>query len=151
MTNRTLHASMHSERGQSFTELAISLTFLLVLLSGVADLGRAFFTYIALRDSVQEGASYAGIAPTDCAGIRARVVQHTTQPVNLADPGVVITVDVDGTVCESAVAANIAPGDPIVVTITYNNFQIATPFIGAITGPTLSLSASVTNSVVIEP
>ena len=49
------------ESGQSLVELALSMTLLLILLAGVVDLGRAFFTYIALRDAAQEGASYAAV------------------------------------------------------------------------------------------
>ena len=46
----------NTERGQSLTEFAISLVFLLTLLAGIVDLGRMFFAYIIIRDAAQEGA-----------------------------------------------------------------------------------------------
>ena len=51
------------EQGQSLVELALSLTLLLLLLGGAIDLGRMFFTYIALRDAAQEGAIYGSYCP----------------------------------------------------------------------------------------
>ena len=44
------------ERAQSLTELAISFTFLMLLLAGSVDLARAFFFYLTLADASQEGA-----------------------------------------------------------------------------------------------
>lgn len=49
------------EQGQSLIELSLSLVMLLILLAGLVDLGRGFFTYITLRDAAQEGASYASV------------------------------------------------------------------------------------------
>ncbi len=34
------------EYGQSMVELALTITFLMVLLAGTIDLGRAFFTWL---------------------------------------------------------------------------------------------------------
>jgi Flp pilus assembly protein TadG len=52
-----------SERGQSLVELTLTFMILLVLLGGVLDLGRALFTFVALRDAAQEGAVYGSIQP----------------------------------------------------------------------------------------
>ena len=51
------------EDGQSMVELALTLTFLLILLAGTMDLGRAFFTWIEMRDAAQEGAVYGSLCP----------------------------------------------------------------------------------------
>ncbi len=40
------------------------MVILLFLVGGIVDLGRGFFTYMALRDAVQEGALYGSINPT---------------------------------------------------------------------------------------
>ena len=87
------------EKGQSLVELAMSLVMLLTLLAGVVDFGRAFFTWITLRDAAQEGASYASVIRTTkindvsefCDDITARVEVTTTDlsggvtstPINL--------------------------------------------------------------------
>lgn len=151
----------HSERGQSFLELAISLTLLLILLAGAVDLGRAFFTFISIRDSVQEGASYAAIAPYDCQGIIKRIEEHTDTPINLQTD---LNVDIDvkitrsngsETTCTSTstpVYDSYCPGGQIDITVTYNNFQITTPFLGTFIGTqSLPLSAQVIDSILIDP
>ena len=70
---------MKRERGQSLSELALFMTILFILLAGVVDVGRAFFTYITLRDSAQEGTLYVSYNPTDCSGAETRA-RETTKP-----------------------------------------------------------------------
>ena len=78
-----------SERGQSLVELAISFIVIMILLSGAVDLGRAFFTYVAIRDAAQEGATYASTNPTDTASIHTRAQQSSDSPIDFAnDPNV---------------------------------------------------------------
>ena len=45
-----------SEKGQSMMEFAFGMVFLLIMLAGIVDGGRALFTYMALRDGVKEAA-----------------------------------------------------------------------------------------------
>jgi hypothetical protein len=47
-----------SEKGQSLAEMVISMTILVMLMSGLIDIGRAYFTYIALEDAAGEAALY---------------------------------------------------------------------------------------------
>jgi len=61
------------ESGQSMVELAVSFLILMILLAGVVDLGRLAFTYIAMRDAAQEGASFASIFPNNNFEIIERV------------------------------------------------------------------------------
>lgn len=56
---------MKSERGQSLVEFALSLPVLLLLLTGLLDLGRAYYTYIALEEAAAEAALFLAIQ-TDC-------------------------------------------------------------------------------------
>ena len=145
------------EKGQSFLELAVSATFLLILLAGVMDLGRAFFTFTAMRDAVQEGASYLAVEPNDCAGAIKRVRQHTSQPVNLEDSGIMVTMTINRYTCTEAADSHppvdtICPGMDIEATVTMNEFRIATPFLGTlIGGQNFPLTAKVTESVVVDP
>jgi hypothetical protein len=63
-----------AESGQSLVEMAVSMVILVMLLSGVLDLGRLYFTYVALEDAVGEAALYLAIHPNcaeetvDCPG-----------------------------------------------------------------------------------
>ncbi len=132
-----------SERGQSFVELAISLVLLLMLLMAVLDFGRAFFTWIALRDAAQEGAIYGSIAPADQTQIINRVRSSSNTPVDLTDTGAV-DVQVDATVA--------CHGNQITVTVTFNNFEIATPFMSTILGTSsFPIRARVTDTILTPP
>jgi hypothetical protein len=52
-----------AERGQSLVEVALTFPILLLILSGMIDLGRLYFTYVALEDVVGEAALYLSINP----------------------------------------------------------------------------------------
>jgi len=128
-----------SERGQSLVELAMSLTIILLLLSGAVDFSIAYFSFAAMRDAAQEGALYGSINPTDEAGIIDRVRSSSSNPVDLADESLVnVTVTLPGNACE---------GNEIRVNIIYD-YPISMPFIGAIIGAQqITLNASVTDTI----
>jgi hypothetical protein len=126
------------ERGQSLTEMAFALVFLLLLVGGIVDLGRAFFTFMALRDSVQEGALYGSINPTLTEEIRNHVLNSSEMIPDLVSSDD-ITVNVIGLPCT---------GNGIQVSALYDDFPITMPFMGAVLGSqTISISASVTDTI----
>lgn len=161
MKNLLAKLAVRSERGQSLVEMTIGFVILLMLASGVLDLGRAYFTFIALEDGAGEAALYTSINPgcekpltppdTTCddpnnADFRARhsggalvdwtdVTQTTIDIHSLDDP-----LNVDGPY---------ALGETIEVIISYN-FEVLTPFIGQIAGDSLTLTAHATQSIVGE-
>ena len=51
------------------------------------DFGRAYFSYISIRDAAQEGAAYASIAPADTTGILGRVRDTSSNPIDLSSFG----------------------------------------------------------------
>ena len=53
------------EKGQSLVEFALVLPVLLIILSGVLDLGRLYYVYVVLTDSASEGVAYAISNPPD--------------------------------------------------------------------------------------
>lgn len=126
------------EKGQSLAELAISLTFMLILLAGVVELGRAFFAYIAIRDAAQEGALYGSVCPGDTSGIIIRV-QEASNLLDLSSGDVTVTTTGSG-----------EAGDGIKVAIVYR-FPVAMPFLGTIIGgQTINMSTSVTDTILAE-
>jgi Flp pilus assembly protein TadG len=140
------------ERGQSLSELALFLTFLFILLAGVVDLGRAFFTFITLRDAAQEGALYASYKPTDCGGAIARAKETTKaggsviSPVDLQNDA---NVNVSCIVDKPCAATESYGGGEAQIIATYSNFPITMPFLGTLLGSqTFEISASSTNDVV---
>ncbi len=136
------------ERGQSLAELALTLVIVLTMLAGLVDIGRAFFTFMALRDAAQEGAVFGTLDPTNVTGIEQRVRASSQQPVNLADTAAVqVSVSYTGNACASADGLN-----GITVTVKYNNFVLTTPFLGAILGKqTFVIQASATGTILRPP
>lgn len=129
--------TFYSQRAQSLVELAISLTIIVFLLSGVIEFGIAFFQFVQMQDAAQEGAVYGSINPTDEAGIRARVRAVVNDPFDLGITDGDISITDNGGRCE---------GYAITVTINYNHL-VTMPLISAITGPTIPLRASVTDTI----
>jgi Flp pilus assembly protein TadG len=160
------------EQGQSLVELSMSLVVLLILVAGLVDLGRAFFTYIALRDAAQEGASYAAVVndealesgdvSTYCSAISNRVIVTTTSfgdgiatssgPVNLqslTDGGELsVTTLINGTDCANISPADVCMGGAVSVEVSYDHFPLTMPLIGTILGrQDLALSATVVDTI----
>jgi Flp pilus assembly protein TadG len=130
--------SSRAEKGQSMVELGVSLVFILVLLAGTVDVGRALFTYMDLREAAQEGALYGSIYPTDTSGIATRV-QGAATASGITSNSFNINVSVLGSPCT---------GNGIRVDVAINNFPITTPFLGAVIGTqTVAISASATDTI----
>lgn len=126
------------ERGQSLVEMAIALVILLLLVGGIVDLGRAFFTFMALRDAVQEGALYGSVNPTLTTEIKNHVLNSSDMIPDLVGSDD-ITVTVIGTACT---------GNGIRVTATYNDFPLTMPFIGTVLGSqTIQISATIMDTI----
>ena len=99
-------ATRRRERGSNVIEAALVLPLLFVLTAFAADLGRAFFTYIAVIEAAREGARY-GVTNQDSGEMCARALAeslHQPLPAPLtcaADPGqgpgtsVIVTVSCD--------------------------------------------------------
>lgn len=138
---------MQSERGQSIVELALTITFLLILLAGVIDLGRMMFVFVELRDAAEEGTVYGALNPTDNTGTvnTTEIVDHVRDyadtPVDLSDTGTVaVSVNMIGGTC---------PGDTVEVTVTYT-FTLTTPFLGTIIGSQTIPISSVASATIIR-
>ncbi|MFQ5922944.1 MAG: TadE family protein [Anaerolineales bacterium] len=124
-----------ADQGQSLVEFALGISFILIMLAGVLDLGRAYFTFLSLRDAAQEGALYGSLAPPDTAGIRARVRESSGWPVDFSTfSDAQIQVNITGPACT---------GSEIKVTLQMN-FIMAAPFLG---GTTLPLVAEAIDTV----
>ncbi len=129
-----------AERGQSLVEFALMITLLVWLLAGILDLGRAYFTFLALRDAAGEGAYYGSIHPTWHTSANSGDPNNIEYRVKNSAPSGGL---VDWSTTTVAVnAPDTSPGNPIQVTATYS-YTLLTPFIGAIVGSqTLPLGAS---------
>jgi len=81
-----------NERGSSLVEAAFVSMILILLMAGVADMGRAFYTYIAITNAAQEGARYASHFPYDAHGIRQAVkTESKSSGINISNNQITIT------------------------------------------------------------
>ena len=118
----------------------MGLFFLLLLISGIVDLGRAIFTYMDLREAAQEGAAY-GTVDLDINEIEKRVIDSSN---------VFITADLSVSVDTSTIYPNPCLGDPITVTVSHANFPLTMPFMGTILGTqVLTITASIEDTVLV--
>jgi hypothetical protein len=142
------------EYGQSMVELALTFSILMVLLAGTVDLGRAFFTWVAMRDAAQEGASYASTKPSggdlNCTPLSTeqickRVWDNLGQVIR--DSGAIVNINVAYTGQHCLGGVN--PGQ-VTVTINYTNFKLTMPFLGIFIGNTIPINATI-NDAIIAP
>ncbi|MBU0491673.1 MAG: pilus assembly protein [Chloroflexi bacterium] len=106
--------------GQSYLETALLLPFLLLLIMGVLDLGRAFNAQIIVTNAAREGARFGMAHSTDVDGIKTRTVQEVTG-TGLA----VSTSDV-----AVAYPTGSGAGNPIRVTVTHQFQFIVSQILG---------------------
>jgi len=124
------------QKGQSLVEVAVALPVLLLILLGILDLGRAYFTYIALADAAAEGAAYGAIHPDDTAQIVERAAESSNGLVTL-EPDMV-SVDL----------IDLSAGLPITVTVEYQ-YQLLTPVIQTfVPNGIITMRASVAQSII---
>lgn len=136
MIQKILKKSDHPRRGQSLVEVALVLPIIIMILLGLLDFGRAFYTMVALRDAADEGASYAAIKPNDTVGIQRRAAEASTNLVSIAIGDVSIIRPTP-----------LAVGQPITVTVDFY-FDLYTPFVqGLLPGGELILQGRATHAI----
>ena len=151
--SKNFKSHLRSQRGQSLVEMSLVMVILLTILSAVLDLGRGFFSYIAIQNAAGEGALYAAINPTcphasdisidgSSCGNPNNVDYRTKyeSPNGLVDPqkmAIWVTYS-DGT--DHYSASTISEGQPITVTVSYS-LNLIGPFSIAMPNGTLVFQA----------
>jgi hypothetical protein len=142
-----------AEKGQSLVEFSLSLVLLLLLLSGLLDLGRVYFTFVALEDAAGEAALYLSLNP-QCV--------HATDVVDgvvCADPNNADyrarnsggdEVDWDKANINFEMPDFYGVGEPIKVSVDYS-FALLTPIIPRIVGLNpIKISTSASQIIITE-
>ena len=107
-----------NEKGQSLVEVALAMPILILIMAGILDVGRAYFTYVSLSDAAAEGAAYAANHPSHTTEIRERAADASNGLVVLGPE--MVSVDY----------ASLTAGWPITVSVEYE-YDLITPFIQA--------------------
>jgi Flp pilus assembly protein TadG len=127
------------QRGSALVEAAIVTPLLLLLLAGVADFGRAYFSYIAIINASREGARSAAKLPCYSAGTyKAAILQVTKQAAatNSGTGNNIILSDVKVTTNFSSCPSR---GAAVRVTVTYPFSTVLGSIVGS---ETIALQAS---------
>lgn len=127
MRGRVARHRREGQFGQGFAELVLVLPLLLTILFGILDLGRAFYTYVALTNAAREAARYAAV--NDSTASITQVKDEFTPP-----GGTDVSGCVAGTLTYAATGGG-ARGSDYTVDVSCQ-FQLVTPFMSAILGAT---------------
>ena len=127
------------ERGANLVEFALVLPLLLLMLVGIADLGRAFTTYIAITNAAREGARYGAKRPWFRDPITQAVIDEAANSgVTLTDDEIVIAINgVEVTAAEFDGDG----GDPLTITVNHDFPLILGGLLG-LSGGTIPLRTS---------
>ena len=70
------------QRGQSLVEMSLGFVLLMIVLSGLLDIGRAYYVFVAMEDGAGEAALYLSLYP-EC---RTEADSPLSAPTQCADP-----------------------------------------------------------------
>jgi Flp pilus assembly protein TadG len=146
-----LLSTKRQDPAQSVVELALAMPMLLIILMGMVDLGRLYFTYLTVVDSARVGARYGTAKPPNCPISQAdpkyqnlvslAQAEAAGSDLDITKLSVTITLP-DPNSCD--LSNNVIPGSQIKVTVRYDFGLITTYTFG---GGTIPLSVS--NSMVV--
>jgi Flp pilus assembly protein TadG len=113
-----------TETGQALVEFTMVLPVLLVLLFGLVDFGRAFYSWLLVTNAAREGARVAAVQSTS-AQIDTRIHDAlcSSYPSNCSINMSKLTI--------TKTNVQAARGNPVTIDLSYN-FQYATPIGGII-------------------
>jgi hypothetical protein len=142
--------SKQKEHGQSMVELALTITILMVLLAGTIDFGRAFFTWLAMRDAAQEGASYGSIKPPS-----GDITCDPSAPNLVCARVYANLIDVDNEwqkdfEVKIYIIDHPCIGNTIKVDVKYPEFKLTMPFLGIFIGNSIPIHATVNDAIILD-
>ncbi|MCF6094190.1 pilus assembly protein [Microaerobacter geothermalis] len=101
-------SKLHEEKGQSLVEFALVLPVLLLLLLGIAEFGRIFYSYLVINQAARDAVRYGSVSATDVQ--MQQVIERETSDLEQENLTIQITPNTDLR----------QRGEPVEVTINYN-------------------------------
>jgi Flp pilus assembly protein TadG len=137
---RSTKTRTHRERGASLVEFAIVLPIFLVLIGGMVDFGRAFFTEVMLTNAAREGARSAMYSST--------AANTSTRAIAAAGGNSALGV----TITNPCPTPQGATPTSVTVTVTNPKFQwiLLGPALSLIPGASNSLPASLSGKATMQ-
>jgi Flp pilus assembly protein TadG len=150
------------ERGQSLVEMTFGFLVLMILMSGLLDIGRLYYVYVALEDSAGEAALYMSIFPngdlgtptdttTECGAMYESGWCRARYATNFSGTS---TAVLDWSNIDTSSSAIYVPpgggvGETVTVTLVYN-YDFITPFIRDVFGNNIQLTSTAEQTIVSE-
>lgn len=128
-------AGIRPSSGQSLTELAIALPLLIIIVMGVVDLGRMYYTYVAVANAAREAARLG--AGLDCTDPQFNTKVQNKALAEAGAAGITLVTPINPTWPDGACVNS--QGKAIQVT-TVSNFQLMTAEV--LGGATIPLRAT---------
>lgn len=147
-----------AERGQSMVEVAVGFLIIMVIMSGLFDLGRLYFVYVALEDGAGEAAVFLSVRPAcevatdDPDPTNADTSEQCGANYNAEDRaklGGGRLVNWDTITVTSTVPTNFGAGDRVEVEVAYP-FHFAMPLLPQITGVNPFTVRAAATQIIIE-
>jgi Flp pilus assembly protein TadG len=129
--------------GQSMVEFALAVPIFLLLVLGVVDLGRGFFSYAQLSNSVREGARVATF--NQSTSVIRDTVKTKAPTLGLTDANITVTC-YSGFTATTKACGSVAIGDGVKVSASLP-FRPLTTRITSITGSPITISQSAMRAV----
>ena len=108
-------------RGQGLVEFALVLMLLVLIIFGVLDLGRVFFSMITITNAAREGARYGVKYPTAALPIQnAAIGEASSSGITLSTANVTVTCRDPNPAVTTFTLPPCASGTPLRVTVNYN-------------------------------
>jgi hypothetical protein len=126
MYHKTLN---HHHPGQSLVEFALVLPLFVLLIAGIFDIGRAFYSSITITNATREGARYGTLNPDYAPGM-CRVAYNEVIESGLIKPNIdfnwsdiSISCNITVTCIDPTLGTTPSPGcthhQPLMVTVNY--------------------------------
>ena len=128
------------ERGAQLVEFAIVVPVFLLLVMGIIDFGRAYFSWIIITNGAREGARVAAVGG-DVTAVEDRVESAITGLARNAAPVCPPLADQDW--CVETVNLQGTRGNPVTVQVRYN-FRYILPAMANLTSNVFSFNAEST-------
>jgi Flp pilus assembly protein TadG len=142
-----------NERGQSLVEMTVGAVILILILSGLLDLGRVYYVIVALEDGAGEAALYLAINPecwTAADGPQCADPNNAEYRARHSGGELVDWSTTTITVTPPSAADRDAVGDTVTVSIVYP-YLLLTPVIPQITGVNpINLTGMATQIVITD-
>jgi Flp pilus assembly protein TadG len=140
-----------SRRGQSVVEFALLLPVILILVLTAVDFGRLYSSWVTLNNSARVAANYAAANPNAAFGIGSTYANLVTGEgfgslgsICSVSGGIPAPIFADTTVDSNTTTRNL--GDTATVSVSCS-FKVITPFISALIGNSVPLTASSTFTI----